>query len=267
MSVDACADLVARGDPDRFAAAMCAQGQGRADLLVLYAFNLEVARAPWVTQEPMIAEMRLQWWADAIDEIFAGGFVRRHEVVTPLADVVMRTGLARGAFDALIGTRRGDIYKDPPEDRAAFEGYVSATAGGLTAMCGAALGCADAPVAQAGAALGVGNLLRAVPALASHGRKPLPLPGLSQRALQDGGFDDVAVGVVREIAQSALAQLDAARRAGLPKAVVPALLTGWRGRQALNVATRDPRGLFDLDPEPGFSERLYLSKAHFLGRW
>ena len=70
MSIDACAALVRRGDPDRFRAAMTAAPDQRGRLMVLYAFNLEVARAPWVASEPMLAEMRLQWWADAIAEIY-----------------------------------------------------------------------------------------------------------------------------------------------------------------------------------------------------
>ena len=72
MSLQACADLVQRGDPDRFAAAMAAPVAARKVLFPLYAFNLEVARAPWVTEEPMIAEMRLQWWRDALGEIGGG---------------------------------------------------------------------------------------------------------------------------------------------------------------------------------------------------
>lgn len=267
MSVDACAGQVSRGDPDRFAAAMCAQGQARADLLVLFAFNLEVARAPWVTQETMIAEMRLQWWADAIEEIYSGGFVRRHEVVTPLADVVKRGGLEREDFDALIAARRRDIYRDPPEDRADFDGYVRDTAGGLTVLAGAILGVRDDAVSAAGQALGVGNLLRAVPELAARGRKPLPLPGLSQRVLLDGSFDDVAADVVRRLAGGAMDRLAEARRAALPRAVVPAILTGWRGRHVLRVAARDPHSIFGLSAEPILSERVYLARAHLLGRW
>ena len=50
MSVEACAALVARGDPDRFLSAMAAPVAARAVLFPLYAFNLEVAKAPWLTQ-------------------------------------------------------------------------------------------------------------------------------------------------------------------------------------------------------------------------
>ena len=98
-------------------------------LFPIYAFNVEVARAPWVTQESMIAEMRLQWWRDALEEIAAGGPARRHEVVTPLAKVIDAQGAA--VLDKLIVARRWDIYKDAFEDEAHLMEYLDATASGL----------------------------------------------------------------------------------------------------------------------------------------
>ena len=83
-----CAKLVEQGDPDRFRTVMAAPVAARRVLFPLYAFNVEVSRAPWVTQEPMIAEMRLQWWRDALEEIAKGKAVRKHEVTTPLAEVI-----------------------------------------------------------------------------------------------------------------------------------------------------------------------------------
>ena len=86
----ACAQMVERADPDRFRALMATPVAARAKLFPIYAFNIEAARAPWVTQETMIAEMRLQWWRDALEEIRSGATVRRHEVVTPLAGLAAR---------------------------------------------------------------------------------------------------------------------------------------------------------------------------------
>ena len=97
MTIEACASLVRDGDPDRFAAAVAAPVPARAVLFPIYAFNLEVARAPWVTAEPMIAEMRLQWWRDVLSEIEAGGDVRRHEVATPLGAAI-GPGEAAGSY-------------------------------------------------------------------------------------------------------------------------------------------------------------------------
>ena len=44
MTLNACAELVRQGDPDRFLATMAAPPEARAKLFPLYAFNLEVAR-------------------------------------------------------------------------------------------------------------------------------------------------------------------------------------------------------------------------------
>ena len=64
----ACAAIVERGDPLRFRTAMLAPVAQRGALFALYAFNVEVSRAPWVTKEALIAEMRLQWWRDVVAE-------------------------------------------------------------------------------------------------------------------------------------------------------------------------------------------------------
>ena len=71
-------DLVERGDPWRWRAAMAAPEPLRDRLLALYALNLEAARAGYVTAEPMIAAIRLRWWADALAEIYDGRPPRRH---------------------------------------------------------------------------------------------------------------------------------------------------------------------------------------------
>jgi len=57
--VIACAKLVERGDPLRFRAVMASPAALRPALFTLFAFNVEVARAPWITKEAMIADMRL----------------------------------------------------------------------------------------------------------------------------------------------------------------------------------------------------------------
>ncbi|EIE51555.1 hypothetical protein C357_08561, partial [Citreicella sp. 357] len=195
----ACAQLVERGDPDRFAATMAAPAPARAALFAIYAFNVEVARAPWLTQESMIAEMRLQWWRDALEEIRKGGLVRRHEVVTPLAHVI-DAGSA-DLLDRLVGARRWDIYKDPFEDAAHFTRYLEETSGHLVAAAARALGGLPQTVAlDAGYASGLAQFLRAVPELEAQNRVPLV----------DGRPDAVAA-----LARGGLDRLARVRRAGV----------------------------------------------------
>ena len=187
--LNACAAIVERGDPLRFRTVMAAPLAARRVLFPLYAFNVEVSRAPWVTAEPMIAEMRLQWWRDALAEIAAGDVVRRHEVVTPLS-TLLSAETAR-ALEGLIEARRWDIYREPFADDRALEDYLNQTSGTLMWTGAAALGQTDETAVRAiGFASGVVAFLRAVPALEAAGRVPLVdgshagVRVLSERALE-----------------------------------------------------------------------------------
>ncbi|WP_417723916.1 squalene/phytoene synthase family protein [Salipiger sp.] len=249
----ACARLVERGDPDRFDAAMAAPVEARAVLFPLYAFNLEVARAPWLTQESMIAEMRLQWWRDALDEIATGGLVRRHEVVTPLA-LVLDAGGA-GLLDRLVAARRWDIYRDPFEDEAHFTRYLEETSGHLILAAGRALGGMPEQVASdLGYASGLAGFLRAVPVLEAQGRLPLI----------DGRPEAVAA-----LARGGLARLKRARGSMgmVAKPARAALLPGWQAGALLAQAASDPArvgaGTLGLSE---FGRRARLLKSAVTGR-
>lgn len=149
---------------------MAAPLAAREVLLPLYAFNIEVSRAPWVTEEPMIAEMRLQWWRDALEEI-AKGQARRHEVVDALGFL---DGQGAEALDQLIAARRWDVYKDAFEDEAAFRQYIQRTSGHLIDTGIRALGGTPSAATDAlGYAAGLARYLVAVPALEARGRVPL----------------------------------------------------------------------------------------------
>lgn len=221
-----CAGTVQKGDPDRFAAVLAARPAARDVLLPIYAFNVEVARAPWVTQESMIAEMRLQWWRDALEEIRAGGLVRRHDVVTPLALVIDADGAT--VLDRLIVARRWDVYRDPFEDAAHFESYLADTGGGLMQVAAQALGRCPAEVAQdVGYALALANWLRAIPALEAEKRVPL----------LDGRPEAVAT-----LAQDGLVRLARAqvRRGEVSKPARQAFLAAWEAGAILTQAAREP---------------------------
>ncbi len=250
----ACADMVRRGDPSRFKAVMAAPVAARAVLFPIYAFNLEVARAPWVTQEPMIAEMRLQWWRDVLEQIRSGGGARRHEVVTPLTRVL--DAEATRLLDALIAARRRDTERAPFDSDAAFRDYISATSGNLMLVAARALGPSeDAVVRDAGFALGIANWFRAIPALERAGCRPLP-----------DGRPDAVRGWAEEGMQALARARD--RRASVSNAAGPALLTLWETGPVLDAARRDPRKVGEgaLDPSPVRSRAMLMARA-MSGRW
>ena len=256
MSVNACAALVEAGDPDRFLAAMAAPPAQRAPLFVLYALNLEIAKAPFVTQEPMIAEMRLQFWRDTVADAVAGKAVRAHEVAGPLADVIRAHDLPEDMLDQMIAARRFDIYPDDPGQTGLdLDTYLRRTGGHLMALSGLALGMSRDRIAAAedvGQAMGTALWLRAVPDLAGH--KRVAAADLDSDAL-----------VAR--AEAGLRLLDAARSTGFGPAV-PALRAAWLTRPILQQAIADPRRVVDGGLVVSeFHRRGRLLLRSLAGRW
>lgn len=225
--VIACARLLERGDPERFRAVMATPLGVRKTLFPIFAFNLEVARAPWVTKEPLIAEMRLQWWQDVLSEISDGRAVPRHEVATPLASSL--TPAAAEALKAVVGARRHDIYPEPFKTKSDFQAYIHATSGCLIRVAAQALGPADDQVlANFGYATGVANYLKALPELTEAGKTHMP---------------DSTEGAVQLLAHEALLKLRLARKARgkISKKAGYALLTGWQSGAVLAAYAKQPQ--------------------------
>jgi len=225
MSLAACADLVERGDADRFAAVMAAPQGLRARLWPLYAFNLEIARAPWVTQQPMIAEMRLQWWRDVVAEAAP----RAHEVAGPLHELIREAGLDVAVLDRMAAARVWDVYADPFQDQVEFDLYLEETSGGLMWLAARACGApdqAEQAVRAYGWAAGLANYFRAVPGLEERGRRPLV---------------DGRPGAVRDLAARGLEKIRGARAGRhLVGKAAPALLSGWQAEALLRQVLADP---------------------------
>ena len=229
---------------------MAAPVEARAQLFPLYAFNLEVARAPWVTQEALIAEMRLQWWREVV-ETAGSGAARAHEVAGPLHELIRDFGLPVAVLDRLIAARRWDIHRDPHEGAEALADYLEDTGAGLMWLAARALGAPDAAetaVRAYGWAVAAAGYLRAVPELEARGRQPLP-----------DGFG------AQDLARNGLEKLAGARaaRKTVPKEVAPALLAGWQAEGILKQALAGRPS-----PElPEARKRWALLWQAFTGRW
>lgn len=251
----ACAVLVERGDPDRFLATMAAPPALRDRLWPLYAYNLEIARAPWASREPMIAEMRLQWWVEALEETAAGRPARAHEVAAPLAAVIREAGLDIAPLIAMAEARRWDIWTEPFPDAEALAAHLDATAGGLMWSAARALGAperAEPVVRDFAFGSGLAAWFLAVPELLSRGRQPLPPTDLASLAAQGQ------------------ARMAAARRhrALIPASAGAALRAGWRADAILRQARRSPdRIAAGLPVEPEILRRGRLLRLVLTGRW
>lgn len=139
----------------------------RHDFLVLAALHGELARIPLLVREPMMGEIRLQWWHDVITatEFVSAGAVP--EFGSPLAnhvaELIARHAMAREAVVAAIAARRAELAGDTLSDSAAFNAYLDGVGGALLRVGAHLLGAgADAgqhrALDAAGRAVGAGEL-------------------------------------------------------------------------------------------------------------
>lgn len=229
------ADFVRRHDRDRFLAALFAPSDRRAAVLALYAFNHEIARTREVVTEPLLGRIRLQWWREAIAEVYAGGTVRAHEVVTPLAAAIREHRLSRAHFDAMIDARELDLAEAPPDTVSALEHYCAETSGRLQCLVLEILETRDHDSAviarEVGIAYALAGLLRAIPFHARSRRHYIPAEIATEVGLDVGTLFELKPSpalatAVSSVAARARQHLAGARsrRSRVPSSALPALL-------------------------------------------
>lgn len=163
---------LSRVDPDRWLTSrFVADPAARADLAALYLYDHELARARRAASSPLLAEIRLTWWREALDEMFAGAPVRRHPTAIALGKAVRRRGLERAPLETMI---EGEVAALERErlDEAAAVAWADAVQGSAARLAAAILD----PVAPAEAA---------VPAGRAWGLALLARAGLVERAVTD----------------------------------------------------------------------------------
>lgn len=115
-------DLIRRVDPDRWLSSrFIGDAQARADVIALYAYDHELARAPKVASNSLLGEIRLTWWREVLDEIYEDRSVRRHPTAQALADVVARRRLPREPLEAMIDARYRELDAAPMSQTEALE--------------------------------------------------------------------------------------------------------------------------------------------------
>jgi phytoene synthase len=225
-----CAELVRRHDYDRFLTALFAPEPLRARLFALYAFNFEVAKTAETVSQPLLGQMRLAWWREALDEIYAGRR-RRHEVAVALAESIETSDLPRLLFDALLDARELDLESAPFATMAELEAYADATSGHVMRLAARVLGAGnalDAPARHAGIAYALTGILRALPWHGARGRVLLPADyllaaGLSEVDVAEGRAPAIRL-VLDKVGDAAKAHWRAAREQAVPRRFLPALL-------------------------------------------
>jgi len=230
---DYCETLVRKRDYDRYISALFAPERLRAHLFALYAFNYEIARIAETVRTPLAGQLRLQWWREAVDEIYSGARGRT-EVLRALSRAVAVHRLPKESFDAMLDAREQDFESIPFADMAALETYADATSGMLMRLAGCVLGAGDALDEQArgaGTAYAVCGLLRAVPFQVARGRIIVPAQEMQNVGVEAAGIlrghisEPISrlLARVAEVARRHYSSVHRVRRKFLP-AILPASL-------------------------------------------
>lgn len=223
-----CGRDLQRLDPDRWLSALFAPDARRPALFALYAFNSEIARARESVSQPMIGQIRLQWWREAWEGIRAGS-PRQHPVVLALNEHCR--DLDMDTVFALIDARERDMEEQPFADLPALKAYAEATSVPLMKLAVQCLGSTadEAMLRAAGTAYALTGILRAMPHLLMRQRAMLPADLLAAQGLTPEATYQTECGpairpAMMAVADEAADLLQAARRHKIARAALPAVL-------------------------------------------
>jgi phytoene synthase len=186
--------LIRRIDPDRWLSSrFIGAGEARADVVAVYAFDNELARAPRVASNALLGEVRLTWWREALDEIFESRPVRQHPTAQALLVAVERRGLKREALETMIDARYRELDPAPMAEAEALDW--ARDTGGLSAQLAVEVldPASDANMALAGgSAWALGKRLTQTPELRPTFLKVIHAARSASRTLSVTAFPAVA---------------------------------------------------------------------------
>nr|GMD82489.1 NADH dehydrogenase (ubiquinone) complex I, assembly factor 6 [Ipomoea batatas]GME11592.1 NADH dehydrogenase (ubiquinone) complex I, assembly factor 6 [Ipomoea batatas] len=230
----------------------------------LSAFNVETSRAMDVSSNPKIGLMRLLWWQEALDKLYANKSIE-HPVAQALASVISQNKISKSWLKRSVEARINDArreHTDIPktveeleryaEDTASTILYSTLQAGGIRSTV------ADHAASHIGKANGLLLLLRSLPYHASRNRHPIYIPAdVAEKhglLVHQSGQSEIRLDsresmcdAVFDMASVANAHLQKARelRGKVPAEARPALLPAVPAQVMLDSLSRVQFDVFD----------------------
>lgn len=234
-AVEYCREVVRQHDRDHYLASLFTADDVRPRLWGLYAFSHEIARIRELVTEPAAGEIRLAWWTQTIEAIYAGEPID-HPVAQTLADACAAAQLPKQPFLDLIEARRFDLYGEPMATVGDLERYLERASSAVVHLAAKILARANSDHAVSaagpgGVAYGLVGLLRALPFQRARGQCFVPKDVLARHRLEpghvlSGARDARMAAALAELRVLAIRRLGAARslRTQISPAAVPAFL-------------------------------------------
>lgn len=230
----------------------------------LRAFNVETAKAMDVASDPRIGLMRLVWWQEAIDKMYAKKLIE-HPTAQALSFVISENKISKAWLKRSVEARINDARRedtDSPENIEELEKYAEDTASTILYMTLQAGGirstAADHAASHIGKASGLLLLLKSLPFHASRNRHfsyiPTKVAAKHGLVVKEGGRSVIRLDsreklcdAVFEMASVANIHLQKARElAGtVPAEAHPVLLQGLPAQVLLDSLSRVQFDVFD----------------------
>lgn len=230
----------------------------------LRAFNIETSRAMDVASDPRIGLMRLVWWQEAIDKIYAHKSIE-HPTAQALSSVISDPKLSKSWLKRSVEARITDARREVteiPETIEELEKYGEDTASTLLYLTLQASGVkstvADHAASHIGKASGILLLLKSLPYHANKYRHNLYIPkNLAEKhglLVKKGGQTEIVLdsrervcNVVFEMASVANSHLEKARELSgkVPKEALPVLLPAVPAQVVLDSLRKVHFDVFD----------------------
>jgi phytoene synthase len=185
-----CEMLLHRDDPDRWLASLFLPEAKRRHVHALYAFSLEIARVREIVSEPLLGEIRFQWWRDALEKLDVED-ISGNPVSAALLATIGRFNLPTSPLIKLIDARVFDLFDDAMESIEALNAYAEATSASLFRLVPLIIDDEEAAsghraAEHAGIAYALTGLLRAFPWHSARGQVYVPLEILRIHGLEPG---------------------------------------------------------------------------------
>jgi 15-cis-phytoene synthase len=163
-------------EPDRYLAALLAPRSVRRELVALAAFSAELLHARDIVRDPMIGEIRLQWWRDALLAL-ARGERTANPVADALGAAMHRHNLAPAMLQVPIEARSRELQAiggaDEGREIVAAKAEETLFRAALSILTLPDSAASDAACVGAGVAYGIARQVYAVRTTApGHGSSP-----------------------------------------------------------------------------------------------
>lgn len=126
-----CLEQVRRFDHDRYLSLLLAPEKTRDVLAVTSAFGAEISRVPLTVSEPMLGQIRLQWWRETLEAI-SDSHTADHEVAQGIADITTKSVVRPSEFIDVVDGYERELDETPFESYDDLSRFLDQTTGVLT---------------------------------------------------------------------------------------------------------------------------------------